>query len=110
LQDINVGRCVADLPRDGGDLLSFYDGRRLSLPAPARRLGPRWLDTTQREPIYDYAAPGASQGCTQNATILADLVGAVFERVGWHRRYRHGVANATGDLRRQADRASRTGL
>ena len=45
-----------------------------------------------------------SQRRAQDAAVLADLVGAVPERVGRHRRDRHGLADAAGDLRGQADR------
>ena len=55
---------------------------------------------------HDLAAQCASQGCAQDAAILADLVGAVFERLGRHRRDRRCLADVTGNLRRQADRTS----
>ena len=40
----------------------------------------------------------------QDAAVLADLVGALPERLRRHRRDRHGVADAAGNLRRLADR------
>ena len=43
----------------------------------------------------------------QDAAVLADLVGALPQRVGGHRRDRHGFADAAGNLRRQADRIAR---
>ena len=43
----------------------------------------------------------------QDAAVLADLVGALPERLGRHRRHRHGLADAAGNLRRQADRPAR---
>ena len=42
----------------------------------------------------------------EDAAVLADLGGAVPERLGRHRRDRHGLADAAGDFRRHADRAS----
>ena len=53
------------------------------------------------------AAQRASEGCAQDAAVLADLVGAVPERFRRHRRDRHGLADAAGNLRRQADRPAR---
>ena len=44
----------------------------------------------------------------QDAAVLADLVGALPERLRRHRRDRHGLADVAGDLRRQADRTCRT--
>ena len=52
----------------------------------------------------DHAAQRASEGCAQDAAVLADLVGALPERLRRHRRDRHGLADAAGDLRRLADR------
>ena len=48
------------------------------------------------------------EGRAQDAAVLADLVGALPERVRRHRRDRHGLADAAGDLRRQADRPCRS--
>jgi len=37
----------------------------------------------------------------QDAAVLVDLVGALPQRVGRHRRDRHGVADVAGDLCRR---------
>ena len=55
---------------------------------------------------HDHPASGASERRAQDAAVLADLVGALPERLRRHRRHRHGLADAAGDLCRQADRAS----
>src|SRR5215469_7849370 len=68
---------LADLSRNGRDLLLFHDGRRLSLSATAGRLAARWLDTASGHEHHDLATQCASQQCTQDAAILVDLVGAV---------------------------------
>ena len=48
----------------------------------------------------------ASQGCAQDPAVLADLGGALPQRLGRHRHHRRRLANAPGDLRRQAVRRS----
>ena len=70
----------------------------------AGRLAARGLDPAGQGQRDDLAAQRPSQRRAQDAAVLADLVGAVPERVGRHRRDRHGLADAAGDLRRQADR------
>ena len=47
----------------------------------------------------DHAQQRAPEGRAQDAAILADLGGALPQRVGGHRRHRHGLADAAGDLR-----------
>ena len=44
LQVVHIGRGVADLGRDGSDLFGIHAGRRLRIPAAARRLAARGLD------------------------------------------------------------------
>ena len=51
--------------------------------------------------------PRASARCPQDHAVLADLGGAVPQRLGRHRRARHGLADAAGNLRRLADRPCR---
>ena len=46
----------------------------------------------------------ASRRRAQDAAVLADLGGALPQRLGRHRRARDGVADVAGDLRRFADR------
>ena len=58
-------------------------------------------------PVDDHAAPRAPARRAQDAAVLADLARALPQRLGRHRRDRHGLAHAAGDLRRLADRASR---
>ena len=99
LQDILLRRCLADFPDDGGNLFLLHDRRRVPLPAAADGLATRWLDAAERtKQIDDHPASGASAGRAQDAAILAHLVGAVFERVGGHRRDRDGLADASGNL------------
>ena len=73
----------------------------------AGRLAARRLDAAERKQDDDLAASRPSRRRAQDAAVLADLVGADAERVGRHRRDRHGLADAAGDLRRQADRLAR---
>ena len=58
----------------------------------------------------DLGASRPSRRRAQDAAVLADLVGAVPERVGRHRRDRHGLADVAGNLRRQADRLAESRL
>src|SRR5262249_58191636 len=97
---------LAAIAGDGWDLLLFHDDWCFPLSAAAGRLAARRLDTATGQEHYDLAAQCASQGRTQDAAILVDLVGAVFKRLGRHRRHRHGVADVAGNLWRQADRPS----
>ena len=66
-----------------------------------------WTPPPAERRIDDHQAPGASQGRAQDAAVLADLGRAVPERQRRHRRDRHGLADAAGDLRRLADRPAR---
>ena len=59
---------------------------------------------------HDHPASCASERCAQDAAILADLVGALPQRVRRHRSHRHGLADAAGDLRRQAHRPPELGF
>src|SRR5262249_43252777 len=85
-QDADRRRRLAVLSGDGRDLFLLHDDRCLPLSAAARRLAARRLDAASGHEHHDLAAQCASQGCAQDAAILADLVGAVFERLGRHRR------------------------
>ncbi len=109
-QDPDRCRRLADLRRVGRDLFRLHDDRRLRLSGIAGRLAARRLDTAEREKVDDHGASRPSQGCAQDAAILADLVGADPERFCRHRRDRHGFADVAGDLRRQADRHARSEL
>ena len=89
----------------GGDLFRLHDGRRVRLSRAADGLAARRLDAARRAHnamITQRQRP--SQGRAQDAAVLADLGGAVPECVGRHRRARHGLADAAGNLRRLADR------
>src|SRR5262249_52504397 len=92
---------------NGYDLLLLYDDRRVPLSDSTRGMAARRLDTPERKQVHDHPAPCAFEGCTQDAAVLADLVGALPERVGRHRRHRHGVTDVAGNLRRLADRPAR---
>ena len=93
------------------DLLRVHDGRCLRLSRAAARLAARRLDAAARDARAMIThAPGAPAGRAQDAAVLADLGGAVPERQRRHRRHRHGLAHAAGDLRRRADRPADIGF
>src|SRR6266851_5556840 len=58
----------------------------------------------------DLGEQRSSQRRAQDPAILADLGGALPERVGRHRRDRHGLADVAGDIRRQTDWIARRRL
>jgi hypothetical protein len=104
LQERDRRRRLADLPHDGRHLLLLHDDRRVPLPTAANRLAPRRLDAACGVECHDLAIQRPSEGRAQDAAVLADLVGALPQRFGWHRRDRHGLADAAGDLRGLPDR------
>ena len=59
---------------------------------------------------HDHDRKRASQGCAQDRAVLADLGGALPQRLGRHRHHRRRLAHAAGDFRRQAVRRSERGL
>ena len=63
--------------------------------------------TPPRRQVDDHAAQRALEDAHKTQAVLADLGGADAQRVRRHRRHRHGLADAAGDFRRRADRASR---
>ena len=90
------------------DLFRVHAGRRLRLPRAAGRLAARGLDAADagaKAMITQRPRPLARRA--QDAAVLADLGRAVPQRERGHRRDRHGLADAAGDLRRLADRPSR---
>ncbi len=56
------------------------------------------MDAAGQEERDDYRAQRPPEGRAQDTAILVDLVGTLPERVGRHRRDRHGVANVAGNL------------
>ena len=100
----DLGRRLGNLPRDGRDLFRVHDDRRVPLSHSAGGLASRGLDPAVKSQCDDLAEQRSSERRAQDAAVLADLVGALPERVGGHRRDRHGLADAAGNLRRQADR------
>ena len=105
-QDPDLGRCLGNLRRDGRHLLRVHDDRRLPLSHSAGGLASGRLDTADQGQCDDLAVQRPSRRRAQDAAVLADLVGALPQRVGRHRRDRHGLADAAGNLRRQADRTA----
>ena len=103
-QDADLRRRLGDLRRVGCDLLRVHDDRRVPLSHSAGRLAARGLDASGKSQCDDLAEPRSSERRAQDAAVLADLVGAVPERIGGHRCDRHGLADVAGNLRRQADR------
>ena len=103
-QDPDLGRRLGNLRRDGRHLLRVHDDRRVPLSHSAGRLAARGLDASGKSQCDDLAEQRSSERRAQDAAVLADLVGALPQRVGGHRCDRHGLANAAGNLRRQADR------
>ena len=75
-------------------------GYRSRPPAGGRRAGRRRPRRTTMI-TQQQRAPARR---AQDAAVLADLAGALPERLRRHRRHRHGLADAAGDLRRLADR------
>jgi MFS family permease len=65
---------------------------------------PEGLDSAVQGQCDDLEEQRPSQRRAQDAAVLADLVGAVLERLRGYRRDRHGLADAPGNLCRQADR------
>ena len=94
----------------GVDLFRVHDDRRVPLSHSAGRLAARGLDAAGKSQCDDLAEQRSSERRAQDAAVLADLVGALPERLGGHRRDRHGLADAAGNLRRQADRLARRRL
>ena len=69
--------------------------------AAAGRLAAGGLDAAARQPTTMITQHHVHlEGRSQDAAVLADLVGAVPQRLRRHRRHRHGLADAAGDLRR----------
>ena len=56
LQDPDLGRRLADLPRHGRHLLRVHDDRRVPLSRAAGRLAARGLDAAEREEDDDLRA------------------------------------------------------
>ena len=99
-------RRVGDLRHHGHHLFRVHDGRRLRLSVAAGGLEAGRLDAAGQLQRHDHHRQRASQGRAQDAAILADLGGALPQRLGRHRHYRRRLAHAAGDLRRQAVRRS----
>ena len=68
-------------------------------PEGWRPLG--WSPRRGEEQVADHGPPRASRQGLEDAAVLADLGGAVPQRHRRHRRDRHGLADAAGDLRRR---------
>ena len=90
----------------GIDLFRLHDGRRVRLPVAAHGLEAARLDAAGQRQGDDHHRARAPQGRAQDAAILADLGGALPQRLGRHRHHRRRRADAAGDLRRQAVRRS----
>ena len=58
------------------DLLHLHDDRRVPLSHPSAQLAPRGLDPALEGKCDDLAKQRPSEGRAQDATVLADLVGA----------------------------------
>ena len=99
-----VARGVADAAGDGRDLPRVHAVGRVRLSRAAGQLGPGGLDAAGRQVGHDHPPQRALAGRAQDAAVLADLGGAVPQRVGRHRRAGGRVADAAGDVRRQLDR------
>jgi MFS family permease len=81
----------------------------MTIGAFSYRITPAELEAGRLDPAGygecdDHHRPRASRQCAQDQAVLADLGRALPERVGRHRRHRHGLADAAGNLRGQADR------
>ena len=101
-------RRVADLRRDGGDLFRVHAGRAPSAIACRRRAGnPKAGRRRAHEARSSRRVTCTCSHAHKVQAVLADLGRAVPERQRRHRRDRHRVADAAGDLRRQPDRPAR---
>src|SRR5262249_36767709 len=103
-QDADRCRRLANVPGNGRDLFLLHADRRVPLSHSAGWMASGRLDASSEVECHDLAAQCASKRCTQDAAVLADLVGPLLERVSGYRRDRHGFADAAGNLRWQADR------
>ena len=74
------------------------------LPPPG--LEARGLDAARQRQGDDHHRPCPPQGRAQDRAVLADLGGAVPQRLGRHRHHRRRRADVAGDLRRAAVRRS----
>ena len=105
LQDADLSWRLGNFRRHGRDLFRLHDDRRLRLSCNAGGVAARWLDAAERKEIDDLGASRPSQRRAQDAAVLADLVGALSERFCRHRRDRHGLTDAAGNLCGQIGRA-----
>src|ERR1700675_4150866 len=89
-------------PRKGGfvsGLCCFcHDCPALPLSHSAGRLASGGLDPSGKSQCDDLDQQRSPQRRTQDAAVLADLVGALPQRVRRHRRDRHGLADVAGNL------------
>ena len=99
--DVGVWQTFRD---DGRHLFRVHDDRRLFLSHHAAELAAGTLDRAEQVERDDLQGQRSSRRRAQDTAVLADLVGALPERVRRHRRDRHGLADVAGNLRRQADR------
>ena len=102
----DLGRRVGDLRHPGRDLFCLHARRRLRLQAAAHGLETRRLDAARQRQGDDHHRPCPPEGRAQDRAVLADLGGALPQRLGRHRHHRRRRADVAGDLRRQAVRRS----
>jgi len=89
-------------------LLYLHAGRRFRVSASTSPLAARGLGTTRpRHQVDDHPWSRPPARRAQNPTVLADLGRAVPQCERGHRRHRHGLPYAAGDLRWLAHRPSR---
>ena len=85
--------------------LVFMMGGAFGYRVPAHQLAAGRLHAaSDRHQHHGDAQSGASRPGLENTPVLAHLDGALHERVGRHRRARHGITNAAGSVRWQPDR------
>src|SRR5271154_4101852 len=102
----DVRRRVGDIPDHGGNLFRLYDDGRLWLPPTLAGLETAGLDPTRRQgEWHDHHPQCTCRRGTENAAVLAHLVGALSQCDRRHRNYRHGLADAAGGIRWPTDRS-----
>ena len=99
-----VRRRLADLRRHGSALPGLHDAGCLWLSPAAARLAACRLRAARERQSPDDRASRARQRGDSHAAVLAAVGRALPQRQRGHRRDRHGLADAAGSLRRQADR------
>ncbi len=102
----DLRRRLGNLRHHGRDLLHLHDVRRLRLSAAAHGVEARRMDAAGQRQGDDHDRPCSPQGRAQDRAVLADLGGALPQRLGRHRHHWRRFAHAAGDLRRTVVRRS----